>query len=69
MKPEDGYIAYIVNPKSGATSSKLLGRRFQKYLLKKGFYVKVSLTTSLENARVLLDRELLFAAMIDIKIK
>jgi len=53
MKPEDGYIAYIVNPKSGATSSKLLGRRFQKYLLKKGFYVKVSLTTSLENAREL----------------
>ena len=53
MKSEDGYIAYIVNPKSGATSSKLLGRRFQKYLLKKGFYVKVSLTTSLENAREL----------------
>jgi YegS/Rv2252/BmrU family lipid kinase len=53
MKPEDGYIAYIVNPKSGATSSKLLGRRFQKYLLKHGFYVKASLTTSLENAREL----------------
>jgi diacylglycerol kinase (ATP) len=53
MKPEDGYIAYIVNPKSGATSSKLLGRRFQQYLFKKGFYVKVNLTTSLENAREL----------------
>jgi diacylglycerol kinase (ATP) len=53
MKPEDGYIAYIVNPKSGATSSKLLGRRFQQYLLKKGFYTKVNLTTSLENAREL----------------
>lgn len=53
MKPEDGYIAYIVNPKSGATSSNLLGRRFEQYLHKKGFYVKVSLTTSLENAREL----------------
>ena len=50
MKPQDGYIAYIVNPKSGATSSKLLGRRFEQYLLKKGFDVRVSLTTSLEHA-------------------
>ncbi len=53
MKPEDGYIAYIVNPKSGATSSKLIGRRFEQYLLKKGFDVRVSLTTSLKNAREL----------------
>jgi len=50
MKPEDGYIAYIVNPKSGATSSKLTGRRFEQYLVKRGFDVKISLTTSLENA-------------------
>jgi diacylglycerol kinase (ATP) len=50
MKPEDGYIAYIVNPKSGATSSKLIGRRFEQYLLNKGFDVRVSLTTSLKNA-------------------
>jgi len=50
MKPDDGYIAYIVNPKSGATSSKLTGRRFEQYLLKSGFDVRVSMTTSLENA-------------------
>lgn len=50
MKPDDGYIAYIVNPKSGATSSKLTGRQFEQYLLKRGFDVRVSLTTSLENA-------------------
>jgi len=50
MKPEDGYIAYIVNPKSGATSSKLTGRRFEQYLVKRGFDIRVSLTTSLENA-------------------
>ena len=50
MKPEDGYIAYIVNPKSGASSSKLTGRQFERYLVKKGFEVRVSLTTSLDNA-------------------
>ncbi|MCH8119120.1 MAG: NAD(+)/NADH kinase [Planctomycetes bacterium] len=50
MKPDDGYIAYIVNPKSGATGSKLTRRRFEQYLLKRGFDVRVSLTTSLENA-------------------
>ena len=49
-KPDDGYIAYIVNPKSGATSSKPTGRRFQSYLVKRGFEVRASLTTSLENA-------------------
>ena len=50
MKPDDGYIAYIVNPKSGASSSKLTGRQFEQYLVKKGFEVRVSLTTSLDNA-------------------
>ncbi len=50
MKPDDGYIAYIVNPKSGATGSKLTGRRFEQYLLKRGFEVRLSLTSSLENA-------------------
>jgi hypothetical protein len=24
MKPDDGYVCYIVNPKSGASSSKLV---------------------------------------------
>jgi len=50
MKPDDGYIAYIVNPKSGASSSKLTGRLFQRYLAGKGFELRVSLTTSLEHA-------------------
>ena len=53
MKPDDGYIAYIVNPKAGATSSKLIGRRFEQYLVKKGFEVRGSLTTSLTHAREL----------------
>ena len=50
MKPDDGYIAYIINPKSGASSSRLTGQRFEDYLVKKGFEVRVSLTTSLEDA-------------------
>jgi len=50
MKPDDGYIAYIVNPKSGASSSKLTGRQFQEYLVKKGFEVRVSMTASLDHA-------------------
>ena len=50
MKPDDGYIAYIVNPKSGATSTKMIGRRFERYLVKRGFEVRGSLTNSLSHA-------------------
>jgi len=50
MKPDDGYIAYIVNPKAGATSSKLTGWRFEQYLVKNRFKVIVNLTTSLDHA-------------------
>jgi diacylglycerol kinase (ATP) len=50
MKPDDGYIAYIVNPKSGPTSSRLTGRQFQDYLVRRKFEVRVSLTNSLEDA-------------------
>ena len=53
MKQSDGYISYIVNPKSGATSSKLIGHRFQKYLLGRGFEVRVRQTRSLEHATLL----------------
>src|SRR4030042_1857093 len=50
MKPDDGYIAYIENPKPGASSSKRASRRFEQYLIKRGFKVKSGLTASLENA-------------------
>jgi YegS/Rv2252/BmrU family lipid kinase len=50
MKPDDGYISYIVNPKSGARCSKMAGRRFEEYLVKKGFPLRVALTTSLDDA-------------------
>jgi len=53
MTPEDGYIAYIVNPKSGSSSSKPIGRRFHRYLVERGFDVRVNYTTSLEHAREL----------------
>ncbi len=51
MKPDDGYIAFIVNPKSGATGSKLMGQNFQRYLRKNNFEVRTYLTGSLANAR------------------
>jgi len=50
MKQEDGYISYIVNPKSGASSSKVAGRRFSQYLVEKGFDVRSEITKSLEHA-------------------
>jgi diacylglycerol kinase (ATP) len=53
MKPSDGYIEYIVNPKSGATSRKLMVSRFRQYLVKKGFDVRFKFTKSLEHAREL----------------
>lgn len=53
MRPDDGYIAYIVNPKAGASSSKLIGRRFEKYLVAKGYGVKLNMTRSLDHAREL----------------
>jgi len=50
MKLADGYIAYIVNPKSGASSCRLTGQRFRKYLAERGFEVRISQTTSLPHA-------------------
>ena len=35
MNPQDGYIQYIVNPKSGASSSNDLVRQFKDYLIEK----------------------------------
>ncbi|MBN2020324.1 MAG: diacylglycerol kinase family lipid kinase [Sedimentisphaerales bacterium] len=51
IKPDDGYIAYIVNPKSGASSGeKLPGWRFEEYLDGRGFDVRVGVTRSLDHA-------------------
>jgi YegS/Rv2252/BmrU family lipid kinase len=45
MKPEDGYIFYIINPKAGASGLKTTSRKFVSYLSSKGFKVQI-LTTS-----------------------
>ena len=51
MKPDDGYIAYIINPKSGAsTGEKIPGWQFEEYLTGRGFEVRMNLTRSLEHA-------------------
>ena len=50
MKPENGYIAYILNPKAGSSSSKLTVHQFASYLREKGYTVKMEETTSLEDA-------------------
>jgi len=51
MKPDDGYISYIINPKSGASSGeKLPGWRFEEYLSGRGFDARLNLTRSLEHA-------------------
>lgn len=51
MNPNDGYIVYIVNPRAGASSGgKMSGRHFEEYLLKRGFDVRVGVTSSLEDA-------------------
>jgi len=50
MKPDDGYIAYIINPKSGPSSSKLKAHKFKNYLLERGFHVSQYITSSLTHA-------------------
>lgn len=50
MKPNDGYICYIVNPKAGPGSSRLIVQQFAEYLGEKGFEVRTNYTSSLEEA-------------------
>lgn len=50
MNPQDGYIQYIVNPKSGASSDKRLVCGFKDYLSDRGFDVRMAFTESLDHA-------------------
>ena len=50
MNPQDGYIQYIVNPKSGACSSKRVVCQFKDFLVEKGYDVRVVFTESLSHA-------------------
>ena len=49
IKPDDGYIAYIVNPKAGASSQKIVSHKFYSFLTANGYDVRVSLTGSLQD--------------------
>ncbi len=51
MKPKDGYIAMIANPKSGASSSGRRDQQFRHYLVDQGYDVRLQLTQSLEHAK------------------
>jgi len=49
IKPDDGYIDYIVNPKAGASSQKVVSHKFYSFLIANGYDVRVSLTGSLQD--------------------
>ncbi len=49
MKPQDGYIAYIINPHAGSGRMKKCEHRFRDYLAARNFNVHVRETTSLEH--------------------
>jgi diacylglycerol kinase (ATP) len=49
MRPEDGSIFLIINPKSGASSNKRLAGEFRSYLEQKGFDFRLEYTESLEH--------------------
>lgn len=51
IDPKAGYIRYIINPKSGASSSKLVVQQFLMWLVNRGFLVTEVETVSLEHAR------------------
>jgi len=53
---ENSYITYIVNPKSGASSTTLLAHKFKDFLEEKGWRVEVRLTKSLEDAQLLANK-------------
>jgi len=50
IKPDDGYVAFIVNPKSGASHSGMQTRPLEKYFVSRGFEVRANLTKSLDDA-------------------
>jgi diacylglycerol kinase family enzyme len=50
MNPQDGYIRFIANPKSGASSRKLLCQKFHQYLQLQGFDIQYTSTRSLQDA-------------------
>jgi YegS/Rv2252/BmrU family lipid kinase len=56
MTPEDGYIAFIINPKAGSSSSKPLGNRFAAHLREQRFDVRTYTTVYADHATELAER-------------
>ncbi|MBN1795941.1 MAG: NAD(+)/NADH kinase [Sedimentisphaerales bacterium] len=50
IEPKDGYICFIVNPKSGSSHSRINCRPLEYYFTGRGFEVRANLTKSLEHA-------------------
>ncbi len=50
LNPTEGCITYIVNPKSGASSGKMMVREFKDYLVERKYDVRTVLTNSLGHA-------------------
>lgn len=50
MNLSEGYASYIINPKSGASSSKMLVWRFKEYLKERGVNVRATFTGSMDDA-------------------
>ena len=53
MNPGDGYITYIINPKSGASSGERMVGQFKDYLCDNGFDVRVTFSTSIAHVNEL----------------
>ena len=53
MEPLNGYVGYIINPKSGAGSGKRIVQRFKDYLSGAGVEVRAVFTQSLAHAKEL----------------
>jgi YegS/Rv2252/BmrU family lipid kinase len=53
MNPENGYISLIINTKAGASSNKLMVKKFIEYLQQKNFKMKIDYTESLPHAQSL----------------
>ena len=53
MNPESGYISLIVNTQAGASSNKLMVKKFIEYLQQKGFKTQIDYTESLPHAQSL----------------
>lgn len=56
MDIADGFVQYIINPKSGASSSKMLVWRFKEYLREKGVALRTSFTGSMDDAQMFAEK-------------